>query len=340
MVEKPILYLARRIPYGGFRVVHGAARVLRRLRDYPISLTLLPGLMVRADLSESVWYPLWRYGHYPHQLCEDRIVTGLLRPGDVVWDIGANIGYTALLFLHALRGRGQVVCFEPSLKSFTHLRRTLEGRPGVSAHNIAISNRVGKIRFRDKRFLNLSGVAGPGDAGSYEVPARTLDDYLAESGGPAPTLLKVDVEGHEREVFAGGAELIKEYRPIIEYESLTVRVRQDLEGQLARLSGGAYAYYYFCRDGRLVPKAQANLPGCTNNCLAIAEKDADRVASALVTNAVPVVGPQPAREDDHVAVRAPDMPAHDRAGEPVGCRCTAKTLPVPPSAATMERSAP
>jgi hypothetical protein len=60
--------VARVVPRGGFPLVRATAALFPALRSWPIQLKLVPGVTVRGDLRESVWYALWKHGCYPHHL--------------------------------------------------------------------------------------------------------------------------------------------------------------------------------------------------------------------------------------------------------------------------------
>jgi hypothetical protein len=57
---------------------------LPSLRDVPIQLEMPPGATIRADLRESIFFPLFKHGCYPHQIAEDRVALALIRAGDTV----------------------------------------------------------------------------------------------------------------------------------------------------------------------------------------------------------------------------------------------------------------
>jgi FkbM family methyltransferase len=142
----------------------------------------------------------------------------LVDPGDLVVDIGANIGYfTSLAAVRAGR-RGSVVAVEPHPKVFELLRanvKTWQRNPElarVDLHRLALSNHtgVGKIVVGPLFELNmgLARLAEETALGqrSYDVLVRRLDELV----GQAPIgLLKVDVEGHEAEVFRGARTLLQ-----------------------------------------------------------------------------------------------------------------------------------
>lgn len=117
----------------------------------------------------------------------------------VLWDIGANIGYMSAEFLNLLPN-ARVLAIEPLPDIFTVLRRNLDK---ISPHralclNHAISNQSGRARMQ--RISNNSGgsfISSDGDEVTI-VSGDTLLDLA-----PAPSVIKIDVEGHEAQVLEG-----------------------------------------------------------------------------------------------------------------------------------------
>ena len=272
-----LVSLAKRAPRGGFPVVSFLARHSASLRAYPVRLSLLPGIELKADLRESVWYPLFKYGCYPHQIAEDRLALGFLRPGDCVWDIGANIGYTALLYAHAVGRSGFVVAVEPSRRAFPMLIRSIaEVAQIVHPIHAAVSENSGEIDFSDAEMLDTSAVTD-GGSGAYRVPSITLDSLLERQPDRAPDFLKIDVEGHELSALRGASRVIGTHKPpLIQFEALSESARATTIALLSASSAGAYRYYRIRHDGQLAPHDAVAGPEMTNNYLAAGAMHATR----------------------------------------------------------------
>lgn len=141
-------------------------------------------------------------------LCEFRAMSfaaHLLRQGDVLADVGANVGAYALLGATA---GAEVISLEPSPDTFRYLERNvrLNGLSHrVSPLNVAAGQEEGVLPFTEGLGMeNHLCPIGPG-ATTVPVTVTTLDQALQ---GRAPTLLKVDVEGSEAQVLAGAKETL------------------------------------------------------------------------------------------------------------------------------------
>jgi FkbM family methyltransferase len=146
-----------------------------------------------------------------------------IRPGHVVWDVGANVG----LFTFAAAGlagpAGRVVAIEADTWLVGNLRRAAErnaGRANVHVIPVAASDGVGVAQFhiaRSNRATNYLAAAG-GSSGTggvrqvQDVPTLPLDALLEHY--PAPDVLKIDVEGAEALVLAGASKVLSG-RPVV-----------------------------------------------------------------------------------------------------------------------------
>jgi FkbM family methyltransferase len=134
-----------------------------------------------------------------------------------VLDIGAHVG----LYAQQLRVRGytgRIVSFEPSARPF----RELQGKVGGTweAHQLALGDEEGQselmVYAEHEEFTSLRKPSEYGRenfgltvADVLTVPVRRLDDVAAELGvDPATTLVKIDTQGHDLAVMAGGASFV------------------------------------------------------------------------------------------------------------------------------------
>ena len=128
-----------------------------------------------------------------------------LQPGDVVVDVGANIGETVLTASTRVGAQGHVLGIEPHPRTFRFLQDNVQLN-GVS--NVALINRAAGaasavVTFSDDRRDDMNRVGG----GDIRVPVDLLDALVPDGGSIA--LLKVDVEGYERFVFEGAPKVLR-----------------------------------------------------------------------------------------------------------------------------------
>jgi FkbM family methyltransferase len=136
----------------------------------------------------------------------------VVRPGSVVYDVGAHYGYYSLLASQLAGPSGRVIAFEPSPRNLSVLRRhiQLNHADNVTVLETAVSDHEGEARFDDRAG---SGVGHLSPTGPITVRLTTLD-ALGERF-PAPDVVTIDVEGAEEAVLAGGRSLLEHTRPAI-----------------------------------------------------------------------------------------------------------------------------
>jgi FkbM family methyltransferase len=142
--------------------------------------------------------------------CRDAL-RRLVRPGDVVWDIGANIGFYTLLFAMWVGPTGRVVAFEPDAENLAFLSENVErnalGRT-VRIVPAAVSNRSGTGALAGEDSFTHRLVAA--DAGGRQVDTVGLDDFVRTEAEALPALVKLDVEGHEGPAVEGMERILRE----------------------------------------------------------------------------------------------------------------------------------
>ena len=162
----------------------------------------------------------------------------LLKPGMIAYDIGANVGFTALLAAKRVAPNGRVVCFEPLADPAMQILHNagLNGFSFVQVHQVALASADGEAEFfvsAESTWGRLSQAGpAPQQNGVIRVPMRTLDSFASEHGLPPPQVIKMDVEGVEASVIAGGKKLLATSRPIliIELHHTYQAVVESLEG--------------------------------------------------------------------------------------------------------------
>lgn len=173
----------------------------------------------------------------------------LARTSAVVVDVGANLGYYAMLAA-LVNPEATVVAFEPSPAAFYYLERNLEanGLRRVITVRKAVSDQPGTISFieaRNPKFphvdLHLTGASGIEDPGEgyvherpLEVEAVTLDSVAEEHDLSGIGIIKIDAEASEHLVLRGATSVIERDRPVIFCEALVNRVEREMEEMFTR----------------------------------------------------------------------------------------------------------
>ncbi len=152
------------------------------------------------------------------------LVREVVQPGDVVWDIGANVGLFSFAAASRAGSGGLVVSLEPDAWLVQLLRRSTVEQPKTSAPvrvvpaavaaRVAIRTLCLAHRSRAANYLAEFGTTQTGGTREEQsVVAVTLDWLLEQQ--PAPRVVKIDVEGAELEVLLGGRRLFETVRPVV-----------------------------------------------------------------------------------------------------------------------------
>jgi FkbM family methyltransferase len=159
------------------------------------------------------------YGEFSER--EAEVFAQLVRPGDVVVEVGANIG-AHTVYLAKLVGRGgAVLAFEPQrvIHQLLCANLGLNELFHVRAYHGAVGREAGRIRVPPLDYSEANNFGGlelaDGGANGEVVQLWRLDDFAL----PALRLLKADVEGMEIDVLEGARRTIAQHRPVIYVEN-------------------------------------------------------------------------------------------------------------------------
>jgi FkbM family methyltransferase len=144
-----------------------------------------------------------------------------LAPGDVFYDLGANLGFFALLGARLVGERGRVFAFEPAPANAAAIHRNIElnGLTQVEVLEQAVSERAGKGRLQvvdDQSWSKLAEYGPhPDTQAVLDVELVCIDDLVAGQRLPPPHMVKLDVEGAEIAALRGMHATVAAYRPSI-----------------------------------------------------------------------------------------------------------------------------
>jgi FkbM family methyltransferase len=182
-------------------------------------------------------------GSYEHE--KQRLFVQAVRPGGVVYDVGAHVGFYTLLASVLVGSTGRVVAFEPFPRNLGYLRRHLElnRAENVTVVEGAVCDHDGTVRLRDS--LGSSQVHVD-KRGTLPVRAIMLDGFVYQDHLPPASVIKMDIEGSEAAALRGAMRLLKEKRPLLflsthgpEAHAECCRLLVELGYKLAALGGGS-----------------------------------------------------------------------------------------------------
>ena len=220
LVKKTRLYNIRRIRQG-FEVLYhsmaydGVEKV--KMEDLTINLNV-------KDVG--VAKPLLLWGEY--ESYEISLVKRLLKPKDVFYDIGANIGIFSLIASRAVGPEGKVIAFEPDPRCRELLKLNLADNSvkNVIVRDMALSDTDGTSGLVmdghnwGKNSLSPSNVPETDGVGQASVRTARLDTIAAEQSLPMPTFIKIDIEGAELMCLKGAQSMLKLNRDLMLFVEL------------------------------------------------------------------------------------------------------------------------
>lgn len=173
-------------------------------------------------------------GRYDDYIYEE--VANIELSRTVVWDVGAEIGYHSLMLAELVGTGGHVITFEPNPHNIQRIENHRRLNPQLAVrmhiHDVALANADDRALFHfspDPTLATIGHLAGetfPGDRIAQEVyqnlektmvTTRRADSLIAD-GIPAPSFIKIDVEGAEADVLRGAANLLQRHRPVLAIE--------------------------------------------------------------------------------------------------------------------------
>jgi len=178
------------------------------------------------DLSEGIDFSIYLLGAFEKSTAAT--IRSLVKPGDTVLDIGANVGAHTLGLAQSVGEAGRVFAFEPADFAFQKLLRNLALNPPLQQRTTATQAMLGSGVNKPVKGVYASWPLEKADSvhpkhrGRF-VPtsgavADTLDGFVEREKIGRINLIKMDVDGNELPVLQGGRGMLGEQRPTIVME--------------------------------------------------------------------------------------------------------------------------
>ena len=263
-----------------------AWQLWKRTTHRPITATYWRGLKVRVH-PDSKSASLALYTGLPEY--DDMLFTArLLKEGDLVIDVGANIGLYSLLAASRV-GAGTVIALEPHPVAAVRLRKNvaLNGLGNVEVLAEAAGAEPGTAQLTSDLDTVNHIVSDGTMAGTISVPVRTLDSLVGPEERVA--LVKIDAEGFESEVLAGAARLLQDRAVvawIVEVRGHGGRYGSEDNSVLASFERAGYRPFRYTADQNVLEPAPY-LPAGQAEWNLIFLTDPDEVRGRLVLETNP-----------------------------------------------------
>jgi FkbM family methyltransferase len=222
----------RRVPIVG-KLVQGLVRKILPPRTR-LSVTVRSGLGAGLFLLVDPRYEVG-YAAGVHEITMLRSLESHLRRGDVLYDVGAHVGFISLVAARLIGSEGKIYAFEADSEN---LKRILEHKqmnslPQIEVVPAAVWSECTTLSFRqdsDSSSRNTGAVSGIApdekDPGRNVVEAVTLDHFALDHRPPA--VIKIDVEGAEVQVLLGAEAVFRVSQPTLICEVHNARASEGV----------------------------------------------------------------------------------------------------------------
>ncbi|TLD68422.1 FkbM family methyltransferase [Phragmitibacter flavus] len=224
VVADALLFFCRRYPWekGRSRLVRLVDQLLPKGAYLVTAMMKQSGARLRVPRADWLSLHMFTFGDYEQDIVRF-LKLAMQRPcagRPVLVDVGANLGWITVSTL--MGTEGEAIAFEPvpELKGWFEENQKLNGlEKRVRLHPVAVGEEDGEISFffHPEQLAYSGGQPLPGST-EIKVPVHRLSSLISETQWQNAAVVKVDVEGFEREVFRGAKALFAMRRPPLVFE--------------------------------------------------------------------------------------------------------------------------
>lgn len=156
-----------------------------------------------------LYKPLYKLFKKRQDAFEIELLKKHIKSGDVVLDIGANIGFYAQLLSELVSNSGKVHCFEPDKVNFSHLKNATKNFKNIIIHNKAVGPKTGLLKIYTSKNLNVDHRTYKPEEYEQEIDidAIAIDDYLKDN--LKVDFIKIDIQGFEMQAIQGMQKVLQ-----------------------------------------------------------------------------------------------------------------------------------
>ncbi len=139
-------------------------------------------------------------------------IQNTVQENDIAYDVGAHVGYFAVLMGDLVGSAGKVIAFEPRGLNLGYLQKHVSANncQNIQIVSKALGDHTGHAKLETR---TGSGTGYVSDTGDEEIEITSIDELVDSGALPPPTFLKIDVEGGETAVLRGAQKVIESQRP-------------------------------------------------------------------------------------------------------------------------------
>lgn len=167
-----------------------------------------------------LYKPMYSFFKNNQDAFEIKLLKKYVQKNDIVVDIGANIGYYAIILSNIVGEKGQVHCFEPDITNFDHLKKTSTNYKNIRINNKAVGSKTEKLKIYTSKELNVDHRTYQPEEYDHikEIYAVSIDDYLkafCESAQNTKVdFIKMDIQGFEMQAIMGMTKTLQNNKDV------------------------------------------------------------------------------------------------------------------------------
>lgn len=217
----------------------------------PISITIGHILYSRFFPIYNLLYPIFKNRQDAEEI---KFLKKLVKPGDTVLDIGANIGFYTKILAKCTGKYGKVHSFEPDAMNFKHLKRNAGTAVNIVLNNKAVSDADGSLKIYKSKDLNVDHrTYAVSEYESVEtIDCVSIDSYIHESF--QVNLVKMDIQGYEVAALRGMKNTIKtnpDIKLLLEFWPYGLHASGSSVKELCEVLEGLCLRIKFLENGKL-----------------------------------------------------------------------------------------